>query len=420
MVFENGLTGDDPVTLFLERLELHGLENTFARRYYSKYEGFVVANEDPQGQDRLKVRVPALGRTAPLDLWAYPSSPYAGNNYGFYFPAEVGDAVWVWFEHGDPTIPNISGGWWCAPNSDILSSHVPTEFKHVVGAAPSTRGIKVKRGHTLLFEESDLLDPRVEIFTSDLNEEGVSAIKYHSLVMSNLAANPRIVVTSNAGHQILLQDLPETKMTLQTPGLNCLIMHDTEARITIETQALNLIEMSDSNQTIKVESSAGRKIEIKDTTGTITVEGITGTKMTVSDTDLAITVETPAGSKLVVSDTLGITLDSPTVVTAKATTALTLEGATVGLEALGGAMTLAGTGALNSTFGGNVTTQAPTINMQSALVQLGLGALLSLIDERFLVLFNTHTHLGNLGAPTTPPLLPVVPATVTTVNTKAS
>jgi hypothetical protein len=47
---------------------------------------------------------------------------------------------------------------------------------------------------------------------------------------------------------------------------------------------------------------------------------------------------------------------------------------------------------------------------QANLIELGKGASENLVlGNSFLTLFNTHTHIGNLGAPTSPPITPMTP-----------
>jgi hypothetical protein len=44
-------------------------------------------------------------------------------------------------------------------------------------------------------------------------------------------------------------------------------------------------------------------------------------------------------------------------------------------------------------------------------IELGKGASeLAVLGNKFMTLFNSHTHLGNLGAPTSPPTAPMTPA----------
>jgi Type VI secretion system/phage-baseplate injector OB domain len=58
-----------------------------------------------------------------------------------------------------------------------------------------------------------------------------------------------------------------------------------------------------------------------------------------------------------------------------------------------------------------VTVTAPNVTIDHTdSIELGAGAVEKLVlGDSFLTLFNTHTHLGNLGAPTSPPVVPMQP-----------
>ena len=50
-------------------------------------------------------------------------------------------------------------------------------------------------------------------------------------------------------------------------------------------------------------------------------------------------------------------------------------------------------------------------------LQLGKGAVEKVVlGDTFMAFFNTHTHVGNLGAPTSPPIAPMSPAQLTKKN----
>jgi phage baseplate assembly protein V len=60
---------------------------------------------------------------------------------------------------------------------------------------------------------------------------------------------------------------------------------------------------------------------------------------------------------------------------------------------------------------------APLVNILSDEINLGNGTLEKLIKgETFQTYFNTHTHTGNLGAPTSPPITPSDASHLTTIT----
>jgi hypothetical protein len=58
-----------------------------------------------------------------------------------------------------------------------------------------------------------------------------------------------------------------------------------------------------------------------------------------------------------------------------------------------------------------IKTDSKVIIDQAEEIQLGKDATEKVIlGDAFMTLFNTHTHVGNLGAPTSPPTKPMTPA----------
>lgn len=245
----------DPFDLFVKRLMDFGLENTVARRYYSKYAGLVTDTADPSQEGRVKVVVSVTGFDQPLALWAIPSSPFAGADRGLYFPPEVGDVVWVWFDHGDPTQPNYSGGWWTNPDRTVDSqekpetSSVPTEFKTT--GSPTTRGIKTKAG-LLLFEDSSDRDPRVEIATISQGGLNAAAAKHHVLVLSDKPGDERVTITTTAGLSMMMHD-PSFSIKLATPQSRSLVLSDQDQKASLET-SMSKVELLDVGPSLTLQT----------------------------------------------------------------------------------------------------------------------------------------------------------------------
>jgi hypothetical protein len=72
---------------------------------------------------------------------------------------------------------------------------------------------------------------------------------------------------------------------------------------------------------------------------------------------------------------------------------------------------------INSTDNTEINCKDAIINCENMIVnhsssiELGQGATEKLVlGDSFLKLFNQHTHIGNLGAPTSPPIVPMTPA----------
>src|SRR3954452_8559303 len=81
-------------------------------RYYGKYRGEVVDNDDPDSLGRIKVKVPRLAHDEELG-WALPAFPYGGaSEQGFFAIPDVGASVWIEFEGGDLSYPIWTGTWY--------------------------------------------------------------------------------------------------------------------------------------------------------------------------------------------------------------------------------------------------------------------------------------------------------------------
>ncbi len=102
---------------------IEALLESAARRFYGKYRGIVVANNDDSSRGRLQVKIPAVLGDTPV--WALPCVPYAGDGVGFFALPEPDTAVWIEFEAGDLNYPIWVGCFWLDGQIDS-SDAVPT------------------------------------------------------------------------------------------------------------------------------------------------------------------------------------------------------------------------------------------------------------------------------------------------------
>jgi Rhs element Vgr protein len=70
--------------------------------------GVVTGNEDPDGEHRVRVRLPMVDAEGD-GVWARVASPDAGEERGFFFRPEIGDEVVVGFLESDPRCAVILG-----------------------------------------------------------------------------------------------------------------------------------------------------------------------------------------------------------------------------------------------------------------------------------------------------------------------
>jgi len=81
---------------------------------------------------------------------------------------------------------------------------------------------------------------------------------------------------------------------------------------------------------------------------------------------------------------------------------------------------------INSTDNTEINCKDAIINCQNTIInhsssiELGQGASEKIIlGDTFMKFFNQHTHVGNLGAPTSPPIVPMSPAQLSKKNVKS-
>ena len=129
------------------------------RRFYGKYRGTVVDNDDPSRLGRLKVSVPSVLGPNVVTGWATPCVPYGGAaGQGFLFVPQRGAGVWVEFEEGDLEFPIWVGTFWCKPGAGSQAPKPNAEAGSEmsdVQRPPTRKIIKTAKGHTIQFEDAD-------------------------------------------------------------------------------------------------------------------------------------------------------------------------------------------------------------------------------------------------------------------------
>lgn len=428
-----------PVIQWINNIRDFGLEYA-SRRYYGLYKGKVDSNIDLSQQGKITVCVGDLGfgfqsptglfTPSPLELQAYPGAGYAGLDHGIYFPPEIGDTVWVSFDHGDPSQPRYHGGWWCNddPAKNPAGSHVPAEFKNV--GIPLSRGIKTRRGHGIRFKD-DPTDPLLELWTGEQTSPHVEAIKKHRIIMSDNPGNSFVRVRTFGNRMYEADDTLQT-VTIRGAPLG--------GEADPSGELAHSMVIDDILGTIETKSRLQQRVTIDDplltttidTPGTVLVGGVAGVAIsagapaTVPPIPGAYT-ETGQGVKITnfvgaVTETIG------GLVTRTITGAVTETFVGAVTQTIGGALTQTVAGAVTQTVGGilnqtvtglwNMTTTSATVattdQSHPVIPAVTLGSVgglkLLLVQEGFIDAYNTHTHTsGAPGAPTSPPVEQIVP-----------
>jgi uncharacterized protein involved in type VI secretion and phage assembly len=83
-------------------------------RWYGVYPALVTDLRDPDGQGRVKIKLPWVPDTGDqaYEVWARLATFMAGNNRGSWFIPDAGDEVLVAFEGGDTRRPYVIGALW--------------------------------------------------------------------------------------------------------------------------------------------------------------------------------------------------------------------------------------------------------------------------------------------------------------------
>lgn len=209
-----------------------GLARQAQTKYYGKYRGFVVDNQDPFKLGRLKVRIPSvLGDT--VTGWALPCLPFGGlTDQGFFMIPEVDAQIWIEFEEGELSHPIWVGVFW-QQTGDIPSEGAKDE--------PTTRLVKTPAGHVLQFDD----------------ESGEEQFRlFHPKQAEMIIDKQGSITLTDAKNSTLTLDAENSQVILEDSNGNIMTMDSTGTTITDKNG--NTIEMAPSGITVK-----GTKIVIQ-------------------------------------------------------------------------------------------------------------------------------------------------------------
>lgn len=178
----------------------------YGGRFYGVYIGIVTDLADPEGQGRVKVRLPwspdAQGEG--YEAWARLATLMAGAKRGSWFIPEVNDEVLLSFEAGDPRHPYILGALW--NGQDEPPEAMDAAGGNDVKSFTSRNGIKVSLRDTDGQESLHLETPGGQ---SIVLRDGPAAIEVQdsngnsvSMDMNGITVNASAKVTINAGASV--------------------------------------------------------------------------------------------------------------------------------------------------------------------------------------------------------------------------
>jgi hypothetical protein len=231
----------------LERI-VAGLVEKIERRFYGKYRGFVVDNEDKANLGRLRLKVPNVLGNDVVTGWALPCVPYGGAaDQGFLFIPEREAGVWVEFEEGDLEFPIWVGTFWSKPDDQ---NEVPKPNKEDgseeddVQNPPSRKIIKTKKGHTIQFEDKDGKEMIIIVQNTDDKRRNVVTMNKDGIKVQNIDDTKRNVITMNKDG-IEITDAANNKIKLDQNGT--VIEDKNQNKIEMNATAINILPASVCN-----------------------------------------------------------------------------------------------------------------------------------------------------------------------------
>ena len=176
-------------------------------KFYGKYRGVVLDNQDPETLGRARLRVPSVLGKEPTG-WALPCTPYGGKSaQGFFMVPDTGANVWVEFEEGDVSKPIWTGTFWQQPED------VPEE---AAVEPPNTRLLQTASGHTLLLND-DGGNEQVRLRSSGgaeivMDEQGSISLQDHSGAVLKLDADASEITLEDANGNTLMMNSAGTRV----------------------------------------------------------------------------------------------------------------------------------------------------------------------------------------------------------------
>jgi Type VI secretion system/phage-baseplate injector OB domain len=270
----------------VDREILERLIERVERRYYGKYQGFVVDTADPQKRGRLRALVPeVLGDV--VSGWAEACFPYGGGpNFGAFSVPPVtkdGDAfttgVWIEFRGGDPQHPIWVGTFFGAPGDQPEAPGDDTEPSVDVHVARTFAGHSVVAVDTAQEERLEIRDASGQLLTFEAHMkpgtkrdgDGAEAKATTDVGYPDLVANTATITLKDFAGNTLLLDATKAAPTVRITNTD----RDGTVVQTIELIGSGSdprIVITDNNRNVVTMSKDGIKIDAGDHGDTIVLD----------------------------------------------------------------------------------------------------------------------------------------------------
>jgi hypothetical protein len=329
-------------------------------KFYTPMRGFVVDVADPE--ERMRVRVRVIGVHAdeipPQNIrWAEVCYPFSSKLAGDLHHFNVGDAVWVQFEGGDPRLPVVIGSWvsWSGklndvPN-DITSDYANNRLRWIridragnkleLSEVPSEKWAKLVSGSASI--KCDQKDGSVTLVakTGPINFDCNSIdteCKIYTLSGGDIVINA-FDLDALGGASGLMQILSNGEVDINSDG--SILIGGYPPKLAGATDPLHASMAFKQTPSVQVRS---RDIQIGTATSEVVQDLPAPETATVEVNGVSITITAQQATHLVSGDTPGVTIS--------------VSGGNVSITTDTGNVTV------NSTSGA-VTVTAPTINLTS-------------------------------------------------------
>ena len=215
------------------------------QRFYGKYRGIVLDNEDPLGLGRIRARVAAVPGS--LLNWALPCTPYAGPDVGFYAIPPIDANVWIEFEAGDPNYPIWVGCFWNEGEVPLGTDDLPN---------PQTKIFKT------LFIKMVLNDlPDVGGFTLECLPDAVASLLTMTFNSTGILINADPAIIKLVTEEGITLEFPPGTISMTEEAISSTIPEST-VTLTEEAIAINAGDVT-TTATGAAEISAGADVSLE-------------------------------------------------------------------------------------------------------------------------------------------------------------
>jgi uncharacterized protein involved in type VI secretion and phage assembly len=155
------------------------------RRFYGVAEAIVEATNDPDGEGKVRLRMPWFDEGELTD-WVRTVNILAGNGYGSTWSPEAKDEVLVAFVHGDMRLPIVLGGLYSGVDKPATPR---TEAKN-------QKTFRTKAGHQLMLDDSPA-SLGIDVVTSAGHRIHLDDID--NRITLSISGGPSVVLSQNGG-----------------------------------------------------------------------------------------------------------------------------------------------------------------------------------------------------------------------------